>query len=129
MFAMGRFCCKSLLASLVANFPSRRRDFRINMLGTSSPDETLTGDFAIELETISIGDWGSFHLLAGNLSLGISGLLQHNLPISHISLNGFEQTTLNGPDGMLVHRRSLRQRGRRSWSTSRSRPRGEFGPE
>jgi hypothetical protein len=34
------------------------------------------------------GDWGSFYLLAGNLSPGISGLLQHNLqPIADIPAN------------------------------------------
>jgi hypothetical protein len=80
-----RLCCKSLFASLDANFSSCRSDFRINMRGTLSPDDKLTGDFGNELEAISIGDCGSFHLLAGNLSPGISGLLQHNRPRAGIT--------------------------------------------
>jgi hypothetical protein len=63
---MCRLCCKSLFASLITKFTSCRRDFRINMWGTTSPGDELTGDFGNELEAISIGDGGLFRLLADN---------------------------------------------------------------
>src|SRR5262245_13715690 len=42
--ACGRYCCKSLFALLIKNSPGCRRDFRVKMWGTSSPDDKLTGD-------------------------------------------------------------------------------------
>src|SRR5260370_10236454 len=78
--AVGRLCCKSLFAPLIANFSSCRRGFRVNMWGTSSPGDKLTGDFGNEPDAISISDRGLFRLLAGNLLPGVFRLLQHNLP-------------------------------------------------
>ena len=40
----GRYCCKSLFALVIKNSPGCRRDFRVKMWGTSSPDDKLTGD-------------------------------------------------------------------------------------
>ena len=45
---MRRYCCKSLFASLIAKFPSCRRDVRINMWGPhhlvmNSPVTSVTG--------------------------------------------------------------------------------------
>jgi len=48
------------------------------MWGTSSHSDKLTGDFGNAFEVISIGDCGSFHLLAGKLSPRDLGLLQQN---------------------------------------------------
>ena len=76
--APGRLCCKSLFAPLIANFSSCRRGFRVNMWGTSSPGDKLTGDFGNEPDATSISDRGLFRLLAGNLSPGVFRLLQHN---------------------------------------------------
>src|SRR4051812_44396524 len=75
-----RLCCKSLFAPLIANFSSCRRGFRVNMWGTSSPGDKLTGDFGNEPDATSISDRGLFRLLAGNLSPDVFRLLQHNLP-------------------------------------------------
>src|SRR3954463_5864370 len=76
----GRLCCKSLFAPLIANFSSCGHGFRVNMWGTSSPGDKLTGDFGNEPDATSISDRGLFRLLAGNLSPGVFRLLQHNLP-------------------------------------------------
>src|SRR5262245_23091912 len=58
---------------------SCRRDFRVKMWGTSSPDDKLTGDLGNVIETTQIGGRRSDRLTAGNLSPGNFGLLQHNL--------------------------------------------------
>jgi hypothetical protein len=50
------------------------------MWGTSSRGDELTGDFANELDAISIDDRGLFRPLAGKLSQGNLGLLQQNRP-------------------------------------------------
>jgi hypothetical protein len=76
----GRFCCKRLFAPLIENFPGCRRGYRVNMWGTSSHGDELTGDFANELDAISINDRGLFRLSAGKLSHGNLGLLQQNRP-------------------------------------------------
>ena len=54
MSAPGRYCCKSLFALVIKNSPGRRRDFRVKMWGTSSPDDKLTGDLGNVIEAISI---------------------------------------------------------------------------
>src|ERR1035437_3540823 len=84
MSAKCRFCCKSLFAQMITNFPSCRRGFRINMLGTSSHSDELTGDFGNEPEAISIGDHGFSGLLAGKLSPRDLGLLQQNRHLADI---------------------------------------------
>ena len=65
-------CCKSLFAPFIANISSCRRGFRVNMWGTSSPGDKLTGDFGNEPDATSISDRGLFRFLAGNLSPGVS---------------------------------------------------------
>src|SRR6516164_737070 len=71
-----RFCCKSLFALLIKNSPGCRRDFRVKMWGTSSPDDKLTGDLGSVIETTQIGGRRSDRLMAGKLSPGNFGLLQ-----------------------------------------------------
>ena len=63
--ACGRLCCKSLFAPLIANFSSCRRGFRVNMWGTSSPGDKLTGDFGNKPDATSISDRGLFRLSGG----------------------------------------------------------------
>src|SRR5262244_798349 len=75
-----RYCCKSLFALVITIPPGCRRDFRVKMWGTSSPDDKLTGDLGNVIETTQIGGRRSDRLTAGNLSPGNFGLLQHNLP-------------------------------------------------
>src|SRR5258708_7892207 len=75
-------CCKSLFALVIKNSPGCRRDFRVKMWGTSSPDDKLTGDLGNVIETTQIGGRRSDRLTAGNLSPGNFGLLQHNLPLA-----------------------------------------------
>src|SRR5450759_4007299 len=81
---MCRFCCKSLFAQMITNFPSCRRGFRVNVGGTSSHSDELTGDFGNEPEAISIGDHGLSRLLAEKLSPRDLGLLQQNRHIADI---------------------------------------------
>src|SRR3989441_10836271 len=56
----GRYCCKSLFALGIKNSPGCRRDFRVKMWGTSSPDDKLTGDprWRDEGTQIGGGRWG-----------------------------------------------------------------------
>jgi hypothetical protein len=51
MSACGRYCCKSLFALVIKNSPGCRRDFRVKMWGTSSPEDKLTGDLGNVIET------------------------------------------------------------------------------
>jgi hypothetical protein len=78
MTAIGRYCCKSLFALVIKNSPGCRRDFRVKMWGTSSPDDKLTGDLGKVIETTQIGGRRSDRRTAGKLSPGNFGLLQHN---------------------------------------------------
>src|SRR6476620_4108843 len=80
MSVVGRLCSESFFAPLTANFSSCRRSFRVNMRGTSSPGDKLTGDFGNEPDATAISDRGLFRLLVGNLSPGVFVLLQQNLP-------------------------------------------------
>jgi hypothetical protein len=72
-------CCKSLFALVIKNSPGCRRDFRVKMWGTSSPDDKLTGDLGNVIETTQIGGRRSDRLTAGKLSPGNFGLLQQYL--------------------------------------------------
>src|SRR5215471_11060372 len=54
MTAYGRFCCKSLFALLIKNSKGYRRDVRVNMWGTSSPDDELVSDLAKATEAVKI---------------------------------------------------------------------------
>src|ERR1035437_340375 len=78
--AMCRLCCKSLFALLIKNSLGSRCDFGINMRGTSSHSDELTGDFGNKPEAILIGDHGLSCLLAEKLSLRDLRLLQQYLP-------------------------------------------------
>src|SRR5215813_647734 len=91
MSGLCRYCCKSLFALVITIPPGCRRDFRVKMWGTSSPDDKLTGDLGNVIETTQIGGRRSDRLTAGNLSPGNFGLLQHNLP-----------TTVMGEEAALV---------------------------
>src|SRR6266536_280665 len=89
MSAFGRYCCKSLFALVIKNSPGCRRDFRVKMWGTSSPDDKLTGDLGNVIETTQIGGSRSDRLTAGKLSPGNFGLLQqyrHEADISRCPL-------------------------------------------
>src|SRR6266478_1703569 len=84
MSPLGRYCCKSLFALVIKNSPGCRRDFRVKMWGTSSPDDKLTGDLGNVIESTQIGGRRSDRLMAGKLSPSNFGLLQQNLPIADI---------------------------------------------
>jgi hypothetical protein len=75
--ANGRFCCKSLFALAIKNSFGRRRDFRVKMWGTSSPEDKLTGDLGNVIEATSIGGRRSDFFTSGKLAPGNLGLLQH----------------------------------------------------
>ena len=59
-----RYCCKSLFALVIKNYPGCRRDFRVKMWGTSSPDDKLTGDLGNAIEATQIGGRQSDRLMA-----------------------------------------------------------------
>src|SRR6266704_2525340 len=80
----GRYCCKSLFALVIKNSAGCRRDFRVKMWGTSSPDDKLTGDLGNVIEGTRFGGRRSDRLTAGKLSPGNFGLLQQYLPIPDI---------------------------------------------
>src|SRR5215468_8625634 len=82
MSACGRLCCKSLFALVIENFPGCRRDFRVKMWGTSSPDDKLTGDLGNVIEATKIGGRRSDRLMAEKLSPSNFGLLQYYLPLA-----------------------------------------------
>src|SRR5258707_1635797 len=44
-------CCKSLFALVIKNSPGCRRDFRVKMWGTSSPEDKLKDDLGNMIET------------------------------------------------------------------------------
>src|SRR5262245_61309109 len=71
-----RYCCKSLCALLIKNSKGYRRDVRVNMWGTSSPDDKLLSDLAKTTEAIKIAARRSYRLMAGKLSPLNFGLLQ-----------------------------------------------------
>src|SRR5262245_25331102 len=73
---IGRFCCKSLFALLIKNSKGYRRDFRVKMWGTSSPDDKRVSDLAKAAEATKITARRSDRLMAGKLSPRNFGLLQ-----------------------------------------------------
>src|SRR5262245_43157541 len=75
-----RFCCKSLFALSIKNSKVYRRDVRVNMWETSSPDDKLVSDLAKATEAIKIAARRSDSLMAGKLSPLNFGLLQQYLP-------------------------------------------------
>jgi hypothetical protein len=80
-----RFCCKSLFALVIKNFPGFRRDFGAKMWGTSSPNDKLADDPGNAIEGTRISGRGSDFLTAGKLAPGNLGLLQQNLPRPDVS--------------------------------------------
>jgi hypothetical protein len=70
MSVPGRYCCKSLFALLIKNSPGCRRDFRVKMWGTSSPDDKLTGDLGSVIETAQSGGRRLVRVMAGKSSPG-----------------------------------------------------------
>src|SRR5262245_63455044 len=54
------------------NSPGCRRDFRVKMWGTSSPDDKLAGDLAKAAEATKIGARRSDRLMAGNYHRSIA---------------------------------------------------------
>jgi hypothetical protein len=56
-----------------------RRDFRVKMRGTSSPEDKLAGDLGNVIEATSIGGRRSDFFTAGKLAPGNLGLLQQYL--------------------------------------------------
>ena len=81
----GRFCCKSLFALVIKNFPRFRRDFRVKMWGTSSPNDKLADDLGKAIEATRISGRRSDFLTAGKLAPGNLGLLQQ---YRHIAVQG-----------------------------------------
>ena len=69
-----------LFALVIKIVPGCRRDFRVKMWGTSSPDDKLTGDLGNVIESTKIGGRRSDRLMAGKLSPSNFGLLQQYLP-------------------------------------------------
>jgi len=76
MSAAGRFCCKSRFPLPIKIFLARWCDSRINMWGTSSPREKLTGGFANGLGAILNGEHSLASFLFKKSSPSILGLLQ-----------------------------------------------------
>ena len=62
-------CCKTLFAPVMKNFPDRRRDFRVKMWGTSSPDDKLTGDLSKAIAATQIRGCRLNPVMAGKLPL------------------------------------------------------------
>ena len=80
----GRYCCKSLFASLNTSFPGRGCGALTTMWGTTLLGAKLTGDLGNAPEGTSTSDYCLFPPLAGNLSFGILGLLQQYRPSADI---------------------------------------------
>ena len=80
-----RFCCKSLFALAIKNSFGRRRDFRVKMWGTSSPEDKLTGDLRNVIEATSIGGRRSDFFTARKLAPSNLGLLQQYRPGAAVS--------------------------------------------
>ena len=69
---------RRLARELDTNSPSRRRDDRITMCGTTSPCAKLTGDSGKGFQQALIGDCRLFRPLAENQPWDFLGLLQHH---------------------------------------------------
>src|SRR5580692_4666554 len=112
MSALGRFCCKTLFAPVIKNFPGRRRDFRVKMWGASSPDDKLTGDLPNEIETTHIGGFRSDRVIARKLAPGSFGSFATKSAIS-----GREQ--VQHTNALLDHPVSEREQRRRNFDAKR----------
>src|SRR6202048_4525532 len=70
------FVAKVLFVQVIANSSSRGCGFRVNMWGTSSPEDKLTGDLGNVIEATSTGGLRSVFFTARKLAPGDLGLLQ-----------------------------------------------------
>src|SRR6516164_2977879 len=75
-----RFCCKSIFAQVTKNSPGCRRDFRVKIWGTSSPDDKLVSDLAKAAEATKVAARRSDRLTEEKLSPRNFGFLQQYLP-------------------------------------------------
>ena len=66
------------------NSPGCRREFRVKMWGTSSPDDKLTGDLGNVIEATESGDRQLIRVTAEKLSPDNFRLLQQYLPQADI---------------------------------------------
>jgi hypothetical protein len=76
MSVPGRFCCKSLFALVIKISFGCTRDFRVNMWGTSLPEDKLAGGLGNVIGATSIGGRRSDFFTARKLAPGNLGLLQ-----------------------------------------------------
>src|SRR3974390_2268567 len=74
--ALCRYCCKSLFALVIKKSPGFRRDFRVKMWGTSSPDDKLADDLGNAIEGTRISGRRPDRHMAGKSSPDNFGLLQ-----------------------------------------------------
>ena len=121
MTACGRFCCRSLFALAIKNSFGRRRDFRVKMWGTSSPDDKLTGDLRNVIEATSIvgrrSDFFTVEKLApGNLRL----LQQYRHKASTPRRRGYVSFWGSSGSGWANGLGCLRRESARSCSLTRS---------
>jgi len=70
------FCCKSLFALVIKISFGCTRDFRVNMWGTSLPEDKLAGDLGNVIGATSIGGRRRIFFTARKLAQGNLGLLQ-----------------------------------------------------
>jgi hypothetical protein len=67
------------------------RDFRVNIWGTSSPEDKLAGDLGNVIEATSTGGGRSDFFTAEKLAPGNLGLLQQYLPEANIQILHFRR--------------------------------------
>src|SRR6516165_7132781 len=73
---MWQIVLQKSFSTRIKNSPGCRRDFRVKMWGTSSPDNKLTGDFGNVIEARQSGGRRLVRVMAGKLSPGNFRLLQ-----------------------------------------------------
>jgi hypothetical protein len=101
-----RFCCKSHFALVIKNSFGRRRDFRVKMWGTSSPEDKLTGDLDNVIEATSIGGRRVRFFYSRKISAGqfgtfatisaMTGLMHCNNRLFHSISSSASASTLGG---------------------------------
>jgi hypothetical protein len=84
----GRFCCKSLFALVIKNFPGFRRDFRVKMWGTPSLVDKLPDDLGTAIDGTRITGRRSDFFTAGKMAPANLGLLQQYRHYSVMSIYG-----------------------------------------
>jgi hypothetical protein len=86
MSGFGRFRCKSLFALVIKISFGCTRDFRVNMWGTSLPEDKLAGDLGNVIGATSIGGRLDF-FTARKLAPGNLGLFQQHRPTADLPRN------------------------------------------